>query len=216
MPAGGLRREHGVRLQRQLVVRDVRRLQRDRALDVVFGHRQGLFRQRVHQVEVEIVEAGILRELHRRLGLAAVVDAAEALQATVVETLDAEAQPIHARRAITLEAAMLGGAGIGFQGDFEAGREAQPGAGLLQERVDRFRREQRGRAAAEEHRLHGATPRQRQVDVEVGNQGVDIRRERQGATLFMRIEVAVRTFAHAPRQVHVQRQRRGGRASATL
>ena len=73
-------------------MRQVRRLQRDRALDVVQRHRQRLPGQRVHQVEVDVVEAGVLRQLHRALGLAAVVDAAEALQAAVVEALHAEAE----------------------------------------------------------------------------------------------------------------------------
>ena len=129
----------------------MRRLQRERALDVVLGHRQRLLRQRVHQVEVDVVEAGVLRQLHRGLGLAAVVDAAQALQAAVVEALDAEAEAVHAGRAVHLEAAVLGGAGIGFQRDLAARREAQARAGALQEAVDRFGREQARRAAAEEH-----------------------------------------------------------------
>src|SRR3546814_14431549 len=66
-----------------------------------------------------------------------------ALQATVVETLDAEAQPVHAGGAIAFEAAVLGGPGIGLQGDLATRGEAQAAAGLLQEGVDRLGREQR-------------------------------------------------------------------------
>src|SRR3546814_7723442 len=93
-----------------------------------------------------------------------------ALQATVVETLDAEAQAVHAGGAITFEAAVLGGAGIGLQGDLATRGEAQAAAGLLQEGVDRLGREQRWRAAAGEHRQHRAPQGQRQVVVEVGDQ----------------------------------------------
>ena len=117
---------------------------------------------------------------------------------------------VHAGGAIMLEAAMLGGAGIGFQRDLEVRCEAQARAGRLQERIDRFRREQRRRAAAEEHRVHGAAPCQRQVVVEVGDQCIDIGRERQRALRLVRIEIAIRTLAHAPGQVHVERERRSG------
>ena len=144
--AGG---EQGVRLQGQLVVRDMRRLQRERALQVGAGAGQVLAGQGVHQVEVDVVEAGVLGQLHRRLGLAAVVDAAQSLQAAVVEALDAEAQAVDAGSEVTLEAVVLGGAGVGLERDLAAGREAQPRAGLLQEVVDGIRREQRRRAAAE-------------------------------------------------------------------
>src|SRR5207342_1370993 len=140
--------------------------------------------------------------------LVAVVDAAKALQAAIVEALDAEAQAVDAGSAVELEAAVFGGAGIGLQGDLAAGRETQAAAGALQEALDVFRRKQAGRAAAEEHRLHRATPHQRQVMVEVGQQRIDVGGERQRAPPLVRIEVAVWAFAHAPRQVHVERKRR--------
>ena len=189
-------------------------MQRERARQVALGHRQGLLRQRVHQVEVDVVEAGVLRQFHRCVGLAAVVDAAQALQAAVVETLDTDAQAIHARRAIALEAAVLGGAGVGLQGDLGPGCEAQPRARTLQEAVDAHRREQAGGAATEKYRVHRAAPDQRQIEVEVGQQRVHVSIERQRAAAFsrlelVRVEVAVRAFAHAPRQVDVQRQGRG-------
>ena len=75
------RGEHRVGFERELVVRQVRRLQRERALDVVHRHLQRLLGQRVHQVEVDVVVTRVLRELHRAVGFATVVDAAQALQA---------------------------------------------------------------------------------------------------------------------------------------
>ena len=63
------------------------------ALDIVHGHPERLAGQRVHQIQVDVVEARVLREFDRGFRFATVVDAPEALQATVVETLDAEAQP---------------------------------------------------------------------------------------------------------------------------
>ncbi len=202
------REEHRVRLQGELVVRDVRGRQRERALQVMFGLGQGLFRQRVHQVDVEVVVAGIPGQLHRALGLAAVVDAAQAPERVVVEGLDAEADAVHPGRAVAVEAAVLGGAGVGLQRHFQVRREPQPRAGLLQEAVDRLGREQAGGAAAEEHAADHPAPDQRQVLVQVADQRVDIGVERQRALAGMRVEIAVRAFAHAPGQVHVQRQGR--------
>lgn len=118
---------------------DVRRIQHEGAFEVALGHRQRLAGQGVHQVEVEVVEARVLRELHRRLGFAAVVDAAQALERFIVEGLDAETQPVHAGSAVELEAAVLGGARVGFQRDLAARREAETAARRLQEAVDEFR-----------------------------------------------------------------------------
>src|SRR3546814_5884657 len=81
-------------------------------------------------------DLGIARQLDRGVGLGAVVDAAQALQHSVIEGLHAEAQAVHAGGEVVLEAAVLGGAGIGFQRDLEPRREAQARAGALQERID--------------------------------------------------------------------------------
>src|SRR6185295_11000697 len=104
----------------------------------------------VHQVDVEVVEARVPRELDRRIGLRTVVDAAQSLQAGVVEGLHPEADPVDAGSAVMLEAAVFGGTRIGFEGDLQPGREPEPRTGRLQECVDRFWRKQRRRAAAEE------------------------------------------------------------------
>jgi hypothetical protein len=208
--SGRPRGEHRIGLQRELVVAQVRRLQRQRALDVVQRHRQVLAGQGVHQVEVDVVEAGVLRQLHRGPGLRAVVDPPEPAQAAVVETLDAQAQAIDAGAAVVLEAAVLGGAGVGFQRDLAARCETQACAGPLQQAVDLVGREQTRGAAAEEHAVHGPAPGQRQVVVQVGEQRVHVLREGRatGAPELVRVEVAVGTLAHAPGQVHVQRQGR--------
>ena len=53
-------------------------------------------RQRIHQVEIDIVEM-LLRNLDRAFGFIGRMDAPQRLQVRVVETLDAERQPVHAR-----------------------------------------------------------------------------------------------------------------------
>lgn len=189
-------------------MRQVRRLQGEGAFQIVLGLRQRLLGQRVHQVDVEVVVAGVLRQLDRALGFGAVMDAPQALQGGVVETLHAEAQPVDPGRTVPVETPVLGGPGIGFQGDFQIGRKAQARGGGLQEAIDRFGRKQAGRAAAKEHRVHHAAPHQRQVRIQVADQRIHVVVERQRALGRMRIEIAVRAFAHAPGQVHVQRERR--------
>ena len=62
----------------------MRRLQRDRAFDVMHRHLERLAGQGIHQVEVDVVEARVLRELHRGIRFAAVVDAAQAPEAVAV------------------------------------------------------------------------------------------------------------------------------------
>jgi len=64
--------------------------QRDGSLDIAQRAVQLLLGQRVHQVEVDIAIARILRRLHRRLGLAGRMNATQSLELGVVETLDAE------------------------------------------------------------------------------------------------------------------------------
>src|SRR5690606_27370830 len=131
-------------------------------------------------------------------------------QAAVVKALDAEAEAIDPGRQVVGKAAVLGCARVGFQGDLEAGHEAQAGGGTLQEAVDGGGREQAGGAAAEEHGVDGAVPGQGQVVVEVGEQGVDVGVEGEFAAGLVRVEVAVGAFADAPGEVDVEGQGWGG------
>ncbi len=68
--------------------------------------------------------------------------------------------------------------------------------------------EEAGRAAADEHGADLAAPDRRQRGLEIGEQRIDVRVFGNRAARLVRVEVAVRALAHAPRQVHVQRQRR--------
>ena len=169
------------------------------------GHRQGLLWQRIHQVKVDIVEAGILRGLDGALGVAAGVDAAQTLQATVVETLHAKAQAVDARGAVAGKRAMFHRAGVGFQRDFRVGGKPQARAGLLQKTINRLRWEQGRRAATKEHAMHHSAPHQRQIKIQIGQQRINIGLDGQRALGRVRIEIAIRAFAYAPRQVDVKR-----------
>ena len=71
--------EEGVRLERQVIEGEMRRAGRERFRHVGLGLGERLPGQRIHQVEVEVVEAR-MRDLDRAPRLAIVVDPAERLQ----------------------------------------------------------------------------------------------------------------------------------------
>ncbi len=77
-----------------------------------------------------------------------------------------------------------------------------------QDLVECTRGQQAGRAAAEENAVHAPPPNQRQRLLEVGGQRGNIALLGKLAARFMRVEVAVRALAHAPGDMHIQRQRR--------
>ena len=89
-----------------------------------------------------------------------------------------------------------------------SGLERQARAHAGEQRVDRFRREQARRAAADEHAGQPPAPDRGQQRFEVEQQLLDVCLLRQLARALVRIEVAIRALAHAPRDVHVERERR--------
>ena len=90
-----LMREHCVRLQRQVVTGEVLRLVLQSALHILHRLIQRLPRQRIHQVEIDIVEM-LLRNFYRVFGFSRRMDAPQRLQMGIVKTLDAERQTIYA------------------------------------------------------------------------------------------------------------------------
>ena len=68
--------EGGARLQRQLVVGEVGRLQRERRLDVGQRLLPGLPGQAHHQVEIQLLDSGLVHRQRGRAGLVGVMDAA--------------------------------------------------------------------------------------------------------------------------------------------
>ena len=137
-----------------------------------------------------------------------VVDAPERMQMLRVEALDADGQPVDAQRAEVGELLRLERPRVGLQGDLGIRRQRQARANRGQDLVERMRGQQAGRAAAEEDAVHAPAPDQRQCLLEVGGQRRDVALLGKLAARFMRVEVAVRTLAHAPGDMDVQRQRR--------
>ena len=207
---GKLRRpavEGSVGLYRQLVGGNMRHAAGERPADVGARHVDRLRRQAVHQVEIYVVEA---REcgFHTAPGFGRGVDASERLEHRIVEALHAKRNAVHPRVAKATEARRLDGAGIGLERDFGDRLERQPRAHAAEQRVDRFRREQARRTAADEHADKPPAPHGGQRALEVGEQLGDVLGFRERSVALVGIEVAIRALAHAPRDVHVERERR--------
>ena len=167
---------------------------------------QGLPRQRVHQVQIDVVEVA-QRDVDGATRLLAVVNAAQRLQMRRLEALDANGQPVDAGLAVAAETLGLEGAGIGFHGDFRV--RLQPHA---RARLPAARPSPAARTGWEcrphEDAAQRPAPDLGQAELQIAQQGVDIGHLVETALGLVRVEVAIRAFAHAPREMDVERQRR--------
>jgi hypothetical protein len=160
----------------------------------------------MHQVEVEIVEAGGARHVGGADGFIAVVDAPERPQLGGLEALHANRQPIDAEAAVVAEFRLLEGARVGFQGDLDVIGEPDPLPHAFEDSFQRAGGEQARRAATEKDRRQPAALYLLQIGIQVRQQRVDISVFGQRGAGSMGVEVAVRAFAHAPGDVNVGRQ----------
>jgi hypothetical protein len=176
---------------------------------VLLGLLQRLLRQRIHQIEVDVVKV-ILRNVYRTSGLISIMDAPQRFQMRLVKTLYAQRQSVHTGIAKALEFIRLDRAGIGFQRNFGIDIQRQQHAHRAENSIHRLRRKQAGRTAADKHAVYLAPPDQWQRHFQVANQRIDIGCFRHFTARLMRIEIAVGTFAHAPGNMDIQRQRGQG------
>src|SRR5271168_2726220 len=134
------------------------------------------------------------------------MNAAQYLECIRVKALRTQRHAIDARLGIALELAALYRPWVRIQGDFRAVRELNP----LLERADQAgelgRSEQARRPAAKKYAVDPAPRHACCLGLEIPDQRVDIRDVGLAGLQLMRIEIAVRAFAHAPRHVHVQRE----------
>ncbi len=196
-----------VGFQRQVVGREMRRREADGRFDICARLRQCLLRQAVHQIEVEIIEVR-MRDFDRAPGLCIIVNAAERFEMRGIETLDADREAVDPGRPELPEFLRLERARIGFERDLSPGVERQPRAHRRQNGVDALCRKQARRAAAEKHAVDFASPHQRQRLLEVGDQRRNILLLGKRPPPLVRIEIAIRALAHAPRDMDVESERR--------
>ena len=163
-----------------------------------------------HQIKIDVANGGEA-DLDGASRLGAVVDATQRLQMRIVETLDADRQTRHSGVTKTGELLHFKSTRVRLQRDLGLGRKPRPCPHPGQDVGNAVRREQARRATADEHRMNRAAPEFGQLHFQIQHQRVDVLalRNTDGAVrTLVRIEVAIRALAHAPRDVDVERQRR--------
>jgi hypothetical protein len=196
-------------LDRQVVDRQVRRLEGQRLCQVGAPAGQRLARQRVHQVEVEGVEGRAASSTAARAWARSCTrpSAFRCASSKLCTPTDRRVTPAarKARKRSRSKVPGLASSVISQPAPAAAGRGCRPAGGRC------LGREQAGRAAADEDAVHRPAPDQRQRGLQVGAQGVEVALLGQpGAppARNVRVEVAIGALAQTPGQVHVQRQRR--------
>ena len=197
-----------------MVERQVCRVGRERDLHVgarLVGRLPG---ERVHEIEIDVLERSF-RDLDRAARLAVVVDAAEGLQVRGIEALDADREAVHPGLAIAAEFFGLESSGVRLQADLAIGGERQPRAERRDERPDRRGGKQARRAAAEKNAGDSPPPYIGKRELQIGHERLDVGPFGNVALRLVGIEIAVRTLPYAPRNVNVERKRRELRQAHT-
>ena len=112
----------------------MRRAQTHCMIDVSKRFRQRLLRQRVHQIEIEVVEI-IARDRHGAARLVIVVNSAQCFEVGWIKTLDPDRQTVNAELAVGGKFLHLKGTGIGLQRDLRSRRERDAGAHFAQQAI---------------------------------------------------------------------------------
>ena len=213
--AGALQQlEPGAGLDGQLVDAEMAVGMAQGAVELGFPGGAGLAGARIDQIEREAFEQA-RGQIDRGQRLGGGVLAPEQAQRGVIERLNAERDPVHARRAHRPEPVRLARGGVGLERDLEVGRRLEAFARPLDQRGDRLRRHQRRRPAAEEDGAQHARPDLVGIALDLGDQRARPPRVIDRAA-HMAVEVAVRAFRPAERPVHVDPKAgiRGRRAAA--
>src|SRR5882672_5969902 len=135
------------------------------------------------------------------------MNAPQELQVPIVEALAAERNPIYAGRTVLGKTATLHRTGIGLEGNFRCRSDIESHADRLDDFANGIRREQARRSATKKNTEHTAVPYPGSLKLEIAIQRREIALFRHRALDGVRVEVAIRALAHAPRQVDVYRER---------
>jgi len=104
----------------------MRRVQRTRDAHILHRFIEALLRQGIHQIQIEIADAGGAQLLHRAMRVVRGVYTAEQLERARRKRLRTQGHSIDARLRIFRKPAALDGAGVRLQGDFNVRRNLDP------------------------------------------------------------------------------------------
>ena len=176
--------------------------------------------QAKHQIQIEILESLSAGDLYRCSRIIRRVDTSEPAQGVSSETLHTNGEPIDARRSIVRTMRRSDCARIRFEGDFRIRTERDAGADAIEQAADGRAGKETRRAATDKDGADGPLRRQFALfAVQIAQQPLDIGRKRRDsapAADRMRVEITIRTFAHTPGQMDIERQRRRGGRHAEL
>ena len=175
------------------------RLQLDRRCNVLHRHLERLAGQREHDVDIDIVKAGRLRVRNGLRYFRWPVNTSQALQGARIETLCADGKSIHARLPIAIEIVVLDRARVRLHRDFDIGRQRQMLGDTVEDCADFGATEKTWCTAANEHTADCPPICANSLKLDVLYKRADVSITRRRITGFVRIEIAVRTLANAPR-----------------
>ena len=172
--------KRGIRLDGELIAREVRRAKVECLCHVRQCLIDGLPRQAVHEVDVEVVEM-MGSQLSCLACLCRIVNPVQCTEMMWCKALDTERQPVDARLAEGGELGRFDRAGVGLQRDFRVMHERQAGTDGGEQGIEPCVGQQAGRTATEKDAHHPASPDERERLLQVGDQCGDVIGLRQGA-----------------------------------
>ena len=197
---------HGrARLEFQPIARQMPRPERKALLDRVEKLLLRLPGQTVHQVQADIGEALLSRQVNRIFGLLEGVDAAEPFQLIVMRGLHTERQAVDAVLFHHFQHFFVRALRIALDRDLRIVRKREPAAHLLQNAAEVLWSQTGRRAAADVNRVHRVAAAGFAIVADVTQQRGDIAAHQ--VLIRHRIEIAVRAFADAERDMEIQAER---------
>ncbi len=193
-----------VRLEGQLVVRDMRRRQATHRGNVGGRRCKVLSRKGEHEIDIDAPETGGGRVVERGDNILRPVDAAEHHEHPGVETLGTYRYAIYARGAEAREISALEGAGIDLHRYFAVVGKPEFDARGLEDSFDVRRAKEARGAATQVDTLYCAFFGAPGFRREIGEYCGYVLLERRLVTGSMRVEVAIRALANTPGQVDIQ------------
>ncbi len=160
----------------------------------------------MHDVQIDVLEARLPGGPHRSPDVLHRVYAAERFQRGPAETLRSDRQPVDAGPSIARRVAGLDGARVGFHAYFDVFRKTEARGDGVEQPGNVARREKARCAATQKYADEFAPRNPLRLARDVLDKRIEIAIVVGVFACRKRIEVAVGTLLHAPRQVYVQGQ----------
>ena len=165
-----------------------------------------LLGQAVHEIDADVVEAGLPHRLERPPRSARVVQPSQDGQDRIVQRLHPQADPIHPRRSIRRQLVPADALRVALDRDFRRGRQRETAPDLVEDSRHVVRTQQRRRPAAEKdsRQRHRRRPRRRGQEPQLATQRSDIPPHLALVLERRRIERTIETPLRTERDMDIQ------------